>query len=413
MKIKDKTLIYLDAGIVNSVGHNLETVRHLAKACPKNYAFEVWAGAGYKADVSDLNIKPCLPYGSPHWPQKSKAYLQAEYFQKMSRLKLFSQKLMKIRQQETRKAIQFAEPKQSADYIINSVELDDAIFQAEAILEKDNTSRVNVILHYSPFHHNATGLRPHVAFAIQHYKSIIAKNRANFANLRFFADTAVLCDVYTALLACEVKAIPIPHLHRANAIKKSGAGKPATKDSNVHVGFFGVYTETKSPHLLAEAIPALVNEKHINWSIAITFLARNKTVDSFSRQMHSMKPLVDYQEGPFDSDFVDKLFEQVDIFVAPYHSHDYEIQSSGVVMEAISSGAIPIVSKSMVDAATLSKVSPYLTMRPNNAQDLTECLRHVASNVDFFKEALSPIKDEIRAFHNPKNFFETLTASKK
>lgn len=406
-----KSLVYLDAGIVNTVGHNLETVRHLARECPKEFDFEVWAGANFKSHLEGLKIEACLPYGSPHWPKKSRKFQLFEKFENFSNSTFLSRTLREIRRQETLSAIRSKRVRPSSVYIINSVEIDDAIFQAAAIFKCDTKSLVSVLLHYSPFCHDSTTLRPHVRLGIEQYKSLMSSSRTKNVNLNFFADTWTLCDVYSALLGCEVRRAPIPHLNKP--INCSADVKATGRQSHkITAGFFGVYTETKSPHLLVEAIPRVSERQDINWLVAITFLARNKTIDSFTRQMQSMGHAVDYKEGPFDSTYVDEIFKSVDIFIATYHAHDYEIQSSGIVMEAIASGAIPIVSKSMVDAPELHKIDRHLTIRPNNAQDLVDSLVYISANLDKFKRKLAPLKDSITKFHNPENFFRILSMSK-
>lgn len=391
------SIYYLDAGIVNSVGHNLETVVHLREAFECRGDFKVLGGASFEGSDRVEGVEAVLPYGSPHWPKRSFLFKCWSKLFRLSGIPFFQWLSNYAKDIETHRALASQHLQSGSIFVINSVELDDALCQAKALLRLVPDAKIKVILHYSPFERDSTLLRPHIA------RSLRQLGMLKRGAVDFFADTTTLCAVYSALLDCEVQLIPIPHLRdEANSLET---------DERVPVTYFGVYSEVKSPHLLSTIIPMCQSECQNAWQVKITFLARNHVSNAFAQHMRQLSECVDYKEGPFSPQEVSEILSRGGIVLLPYHSHDYEIQSSGVVMEAISSGCVPLVSASMHDAAALERIDPVFVGRPNNAKDFAERIIEVSKNYSFYKQKLNSLREEIVAFNNPHNFVRTLLGS--
>ena len=289
--------------------------------------------------------------------------------------------------------------------IINSMELDEIYFQCAALLELCPTLKIKVILHYSPFLADCTEIRSKLKKPIAQLLKL-----TKIHDVCFFADTSKLCQVYSALLNEAVTLVPIPHAKR---------GKNATKkltQTPCNITYFGTYSEAKSAHLIPEVIRRISPDVSLNWAIYITYLSKNSVMESFEDELSRLKYQVgflDYKIGPFNSHQIEDIFSKSHIFLIPYHSHDYEIQSSGVVMEALVSGKIPLVSRSMADAEMLSVINVHLTFRPNNETDMVKSLEYVALNYDKVMQQLRPLQQEMERFHNPDNFMNTLLRQTK
>lgn len=398
--MKRSSVYYLDAGIVNNVGHNLETLVFLKTYLGHQNTFTVIAGKRFTGSIEGIKILPLLRYGSPHWSMPSQAmrYLQviADRVQKLP----FDVCVRLLKAHEVKQDLSTLSFEEDAEIIINSMELDDAWLQCEALWALQPSLRIKVILHYSPFLSHATVVRPKLSRAVE----CIRKLPYGDHRVAFYADTDKLCQIYAALLNRSVTLLPIPHAKRGG-----GMGRPAK--APYHVTYFGTYSETKSPHIIPEIVRRLSPEAQLSWSVYITYIAKNPVINALEDELRDLENQTGkavYHVGPFSTQQVDAMFDQSDIFLIPYHAHDYEIQSSGVVMEALVSGKIPVISRSMADAGLLEAVDPHLVFRPNNETDIVANLEYIVCHIEELQDKLRPLREKMEAFHTPQSFVKIL-----
>jgi glycosyltransferase involved in cell wall biosynthesis len=392
---------YLDGGIVNNVGHNLETIEFLKETLGPDIDFTLIAGKRFAGHVEGLRILPLLHYGSPHWPVPSRYMNAVLALARRSRLAFFDDLAQRLKAYELKRDLSSLSPAENSCIIINSVELDDAYFQCEALWAQNPRLKIKVILHYSPFTAAGTLMRSKLKKPI----AAIQKIHRDDIRLSFYADTDKLCQVYAALLNRPVTLLPIPHAKRGENSRGAEAKPP------YQIIYFGTYSEAKAPHLIPEIIRLTSATASFEWSVYITYIVKNRVIAAFERALRALeaktgRPI--YHVGPFTTQHINTMFSESDIILIPYHSHDYEIQSSGVVMEALVSGKIPLLSRSMADAAMLEAVDPYLVFRPNNEMDMVASLKYVAHNYQILQEKLAPLRQKMEAFHNPHSFIKTL-----
>jgi glycosyltransferase involved in cell wall biosynthesis len=391
------SIYYLDAGIVNNIGHNLETVEFLSHHLGENVDFTLVAGRRFSGSIKNLHVYPLLKYGSPHWssPSVYMRYLQAGARQKS--WWLLDEVIHFVKSYEVKRDLRYLHFVKNSTVIINSMELDDAYIQCKALLAIEPSLSIKVIMHYSPFLSNYTAIRPKLKKAIAGFRR---KSR-----VFFYGDTTKLCQVYGALLLKPVTLLPIPHAMRGQGIVRHSAPPP------YRVLYFGTYSEAKTPHLIPEVISRIASDVPLEWEVCITYIAKNRVIEAFERELRVLETKTGktiYHTGPFTTQRIEDMFAQSDILLIPYHSHDYEIQSSGVVMEALVSGKIPIISRSMADASMLAEVDPCLVFRPNNEMDMVASLEYVGRNYVALQEKLRPLQQKMEAFHNPDSFIQTL-----
>lgn len=392
---------YVDAGIVNNIGHNLETIEFLRHHIDEKIDFNVIAGKRFSGAVKNIDIWPLLRYGSPHWSVVS------DHVQRLSRLAqlyphpIFERLIDRSKTAETKYDLERAGFEENALVIINSVELDDAYRQCVAMLDLQPALRIKVIMHYSPFIATSTAIRPKLKKPIERIRAIPASD----TRISFYADTDKLCQAYAALLGKPVTLLPIPHAKRGQGATRQSPVKP------YRVLYFGTYSEAKTPHLIPEVIRRVSPTTPLSWEVCITYLAKNRVIDAFERELRALEVKTSqpiYHIGPFSTERIEQMFADSDILLIPYHSHDYEIQSSGVVMEALVSGKIPLISRSMVDADMLTAIDPMLVFRPNNEVDMVASLEYAAANYQALQEKLRPLRERMEAFHNPASFIRIL-----
>ncbi len=398
-----KTVYYLDAGIVNNVGHNLETVEFLKKYLGQHADCTVVAGKKFAGSVDGIRVLPLLRYGSPHWSMPSRKMRYLMGLRRRLRLPFIDHVVPLIKVREMKQELSTLSFPKNAQIIINSVELDDAYMQCEALWSLEPTLNIKVILHYSPFDAHSVIVRPKLKRALKGISKLSPQDN----RITFYADTDKLCQVYAALLQRPVTLLPIPHAKRGGNTPRDNPSSP------YRVVYFGTYSEAKAPHLIPEIIRLIHKDVALDWSVYITYITKNPIIDSFERELRTLETKTGksiYHTGPFSTQHIEDIFDQSDIFLVPYHSHDYELQSSGVVMEALVSGKVPLVSRSMADAALLARIDPHLVFRPNNEMDIADNLEYIAKNYSEIRAKLRPLQQQMEAFHNPETFIKILLA---
>lgn len=384
----ENKILYCDPGIINSVGHNMQTIQCLIKYFP---SIEVLAGKAYIG--SDAKFRSIFRHGSPHYSIKNKIIKLLEKFDS-NRFILYKKIIHYIKLYQTIRDLSIVNTKYNNIVIINSVELDDAYRIMQAFSFRKKGLKFKIILHYSPFKHDSLEIRDHIQVILN--KMVLASKKNDVI---YFADTEYLIDIYSLILKVNVKSIPFPHLQREIVSNK--------KNSNV-IGIFGTYTETKSIHL----IPQIIREmkiKNVPWNIQCTYITKNRVVEDLEKTLQIL-PFVSYRTGPFDGIEVDKFYAYSSIILLLYHSHDYEIQSSGIFMETIASGNIPVISSSMYDAQIIERIDPKLVYIPNNIYSIAEALDYAVLNFEKIRDNFVDLKLKILSANTPKKFISVLLA---
>ncbi len=170
--------------------------------------------------------------------------------------------------------------------------------------------------------------------------------------LRLHATTAELAALYVRLTGLSVDVLPYP----IQRIDLQAAVGPARERGVVRVSCLGDARPEKGSHTLpaivaAAAADPLLAGVRFTVQTNIGFDARSRAaehravvraLEALGRQAAAGGP-VDLVPGPLAGDAYARALAVTDVMLLPYDQERYRVRCSGIVLEALASGAVPLV----------------------------------------------------------------------
>ena len=98
-----------------------------------------------------------------------------------------------------------------------------------------------------------------------------------------------------------------------------------------------------------------------------------------------------------------------DLILLPYYSESYRARSSGVFIEAICAGAIPITTKNTWMASELEKFGLEKLLVDWQSDNLVEIFQSILKDQQI-RQKLVQMQQHYRSFHSIENFAKTMRA---
>lgn len=206
-------------------------------------------------------------------------------------------------------------------------------------------------------------------------------------NARYLSDSETLADEQQRIYDRNFFVVPIPHTHDSFQVSKMQnkevllwwpGGSIRDEKGFSHVQRISLMLQDKPMRLvIAEKAKSLISDhSHIR------FIPTEISRDDYVKWMH-----------------------QVDLIILPYSSIQYAYRSSGVFVEAITMGAMPVVTQGTWMAHELKKYDLDALAIDWNRPDLLDYLAGLPSNREI-AERLTIMKTAYRDYHSEKKFGE-------
>ncbi len=199
--------------------------------------------------------------------------------------------------------------------------------------------------------------------------------------VEFFTDSVILTADYKNLIKIPIRTLPIPHIPAY--IKDI---KPA--DSNfVNVMVLGNARAEKGFCEIVDCIDRIIRSSNQKFKF---FLQANDPDEQAKNSIEKLKllaspNLVVYNQA-LDEDKYSELLRQAAIVLLPYHADVYGARTSGVLVEAIASGKIVIVSKNSWLAKEVEAHGSGVIIRDRSSIDIEFALDDIYTNYKSFQE---------------------------
>lgn len=209
-------------------------------------------------------------------------------------------------------------------------------------------------------------------------------------SLRFFSDSELLSREQSEFFGCEVTTLPIPHA------QVSSVDKFPKESHFIYCWWPG--SATRESKGLKEICSLSLLLKS-NPSIPVKLIVARNAV---AKGVH-VSPALILTEDEMSRETYEKWLNTADIALLPYSPLDYRLSTSGIFVEAIANGIIPIVAKNTWMAFELQKYNlSELAIdwtRPLLGQTIA-CFAHSKD----IKEKIGPMQRVYADYHSIEQF---------
>lgn len=204
---------------------------------------------------------------------------------------------------------------------------------------------------------------------------------------KLFCDSAIVQKSFETKIATPVHVLPIPHTFMHS--KTIGAPSPLLR-----CWWPGIPRRNKGLKIIQELAQSSAKQKIIlALSQATPLIEGTPGTTIMLEKLPEVLSRADYIEHMLAADFI----------LLPYDPVQYRSSTSGIFVEAVISGAIPLVTAGTWMAEELKAHHLPELISSFAPQDFSEELYHIAHQSSV-RERLNKMKTMYRAFHNPDSF---------
>jgi len=277
--------------------------------------------------------------------------------------------------------------------------------------------------HFSKY--NNQNWRFHFSLAKNTFSKI---NNSSFKNnFHLFTDMETLLKEGKDLMKTTLELLPLPLASRAPRIKmsvslnqkkafifnKDSKGNHIKKNSFIF-GYLGeARIEKGFVHLfpLINELNSLRKKYKIEFTIQASFLKDNKShaVNDCIKKLELMHAQLIRTSMTIERYYT--IFNSIDVVLLPYSSF-YEKRTSGIFVESILAGKIPLVSRNTWMHRQLHEydLANELVFDPENPQEFKSVVEGVCENYDAIKNKILSMREQWKQFHNPQTYVDRLLA---
>ena len=205
-------------------------------------------------------------------------------------------------------------------------------------------------------------------------------------------DSDQICSEISEILQRNVPELPQPIEWTSDAVREKDAVRPV-------VSMIGELRDEKGFDQFSDALPLLKTKlklevqagpnKHADENLRRCLVSRVKSMDGIVHE-YNLSP-ADYWAAMGRSGIV----------VCPYRPNLYKRRTSGIVIDAIGSGSVPVVPEGTWLSSMVRSYGVGETYQPYTAKALSKTIDHVQENWDSYRQASAAIASRVRDDYSP------------
>lgn len=224
----------------------------------------------------------------------------------------------------------------------------------------------------------------------------------------YYSDSKLLAEHYRGFLNAPVQTMPIPHLpdFQSKVLPMGG--------EKIVVAVLGNARAEKGFGDIVEAIKILAFKEGCKFEFHIQVNNPDEDAAPHVGNLYDVRSIEihTYENALTEGEYA-SILERCQVVLAPYHAEVYEARTSGVLVEAIASAKIAIVTERTWLATELQEHGTGILVKNKSPECIAAALLHVQKNLQQLSENALVKANAYRQKHGGHNFLSCLLGSGK
>lgn len=219
----------------------------------------------------------------------------------------------------------------------------------------------------------------------------VMKQKLGENRVKCLTDSELLAQVLSADLKCHFWTLPIPHA------EQESNSNPKNRENTQFWWPGGLIRDDKGLYVIRNLLSKITKNSDIKLIIAEN-----------AKAILGPHPQIEYIPTFLPrNEYLNQMVKS-GLILLPYSQRDYAFRTSGIFVEAVSSGAIPVTTRGTWMAYELGKFQLSELIFQWNEDNIIELLCQIVSNKNV-KTKLEKMKTHYQNFHSYSGFANTIT----